>query len=180
MKLAQKPLPLHLANRLIPKGSKPALGNGSKTDVCGAPVSLPVPGEWIAISGVGGLGHLTGIVVSPSASPKTVDEIIQLVRENGYTIPVRHSELSPSYCRDVLAFYCRSGLPVGLTGRQDFLWITSKPETIGLKMRTGDPGVVGKRSPAVALLDLSSFTHTAPNCCYWRVPVLLPTQHPCP
>jgi hypothetical protein len=27
-----------------------------------------------------------------------------------------------------------------------------QPETIGLKMRTGDPGVVGKRSPAVALL----------------------------
>jgi hypothetical protein len=57
--------------------------------------------------------------------------------------------------------------------------ITGKPETIGLKMRTGDLGVVGKRSPAVALFDLSSFTHTAPGCCYWRVPVLLRTASLC-
>jgi hypothetical protein len=33
LKLAQKPLPLAFANHLIPKGSKPAPGSGSKTNV---------------------------------------------------------------------------------------------------------------------------------------------------
>jgi hypothetical protein len=41
--------------------------------------------------------------------------------------------------------------------------VTSKPETIALKMRTEHSGVIGKRSPAVALFDLSSFTHKAPG-----------------
>ena len=58
--------------------------------------------------------------------------------------------------------------------RRPYADLTGKPETIGLKMRTADPGVVAERSPAMALFDLSSFTHTAPNCCYWRVPVPLP------
>ena len=32
--------------------------------------------------------------------------------------------------------------------------ITGKPETIGLKVRTGNASVVGKRSPAVAVFEL--------------------------
>jgi hypothetical protein len=32
------------------------------------------------------------------------------------------------------------------------------------------------RSPAVGFLISAVFTYTAPNCCYWRVSVLLPTQ----
>ena len=47
------------------------------------------------------------------------------------------------------------------------------------KDENGRSGVVGKRSPASALFDLSSFTHTAPDCCCSHVPALLPTQHPC-
>ncbi len=37
---------------------------------------------------------VTGIVVSPWASLATVDEVNQLVTDNGYTIPVQRSELS--------------------------------------------------------------------------------------
>lgn len=37
---------------------------------------------------------VTGIVVSPRASPATFDEVNQLVRNSGYAIPVRHSDLT--------------------------------------------------------------------------------------
>jgi hypothetical protein len=37
---------------------------------------------------------LTGIVVSPWASLTTLDEIMQLVRDKGYKIPVQQSQLS--------------------------------------------------------------------------------------
>jgi hypothetical protein len=37
---------------------------------------------------------LTSIVISPWACSKTADEISRLVKENGYMIPVKHSELS--------------------------------------------------------------------------------------
>jgi len=68
--------------------------------------------------------------------------------------------------------HCSAGFPVG-TG---LTCPRTHPETIGLKMRTGDPGVIGKRSPAVALFDLSSSTHRAPGCYCSHVPELLPTQ----
>ena len=41
--------------------------------------------------------------------------------------------------------------------------VTGKPEIIGVKMRTGDPGVVSKRSPAVALFLFEQF-YVSMNC----------------
>jgi hypothetical protein len=36
--------------------------------------------------------------------------------------------------------------------RRPYADLTAKPETIGLEMKTGDPSVAGKRSPAVGFL----------------------------
>jgi hypothetical protein len=52
-----------------------------------------------------------------------------------------------------------------------------QPETIGLKMRTGDLWLMTQKSPVV---DIVSFMRTAPGCCCWRALALLQTLHPCP
>src|SRR5690348_8583231 len=54
--------------------------------------------------------------------------------------------------------------------------LTGKPETIDLKMRTGDLGLMTWKSPVV---DVLSSMRRVPDCCCSHVPGLLRIRHPC-
>jgi len=54
--------------------------------------------------------------------------------------------------------------------------MTGKPETIDLKMRTGDLGLMTWKSPVV---DVLSSMRRVPDCCCSHVPGLLRIRHPC-